>query len=356
MERFVVDVDVEKYFEIIRGYEDMIKTIDVLRSSYNRGFLTEKLKNYYEQYIGNNIENKFREIIEDLDVLLDSINNSLWMLYNTDSNLHDELNRIIDDNFNTDAGVTDEIVVNNVSSIREQTAAPGLMLFYKGRPVAHDSTIIMRPGETIYIDVLLPPYYGDDIRLWRTNASGSGQEENADSENSWNHYFECSSEPFIDRNDASKAKFISTYRWKITAKEGSYTYNSPYGDRGVMVSQTAQYSTESDSDIKSMGRLKIYVIPDDVTPPSKVAPPDYRYDRTTNTFRQLPLKNRTSEDGKVYKLPNDSYWGWEIEEENLNYDNRESIPNDNVNHNEKNNFIQSSLHETSNEMKSKKKK
>ena len=114
--------------------------------------------------------------------------------------------------------------------------SPNLSLMYNGRSIAHDSTITMHVGETIYIKVLLPNYCGSDYLITSTIADG---------ETGWRNYLSGMSV----RSSGNNA---SSYEWKLTANKVT---------SGVSVSQTALFQTELYYSVKSMARIVIKVIP-----------------------------------------------------------------------------------------------
>jgi len=114
--------------------------------------------------------------------------------------------------------------------------SPNLSLIYNGRSIAHDSTITMHVGETIYIKVLLPNYCGSDYLITSTIADG---------ETGWRNYLSGMSV----RSSGNNA---SSYEWKLTANKVT---------SGVTVSQTALFQTELYYSVKSMARIVIKVLP-----------------------------------------------------------------------------------------------
>ena len=114
--------------------------------------------------------------------------------------------------------------------------SPNLSLMYNGRSIAHDSTITMHVGETIYIKVLLPNYCGSDYLITSTIADG---------ETGWRNYLSGMSV----RSSGNNA---SSYEWKLTANKVT---------SGVIVSQTALFQTELYYSVKSMARIVIKVLP-----------------------------------------------------------------------------------------------
>ena len=112
--------------------------------------------------------------------------------------------------------------------------SPPLSFSYNGSSISHGSTITMKVGQTIYINVSLPTYCGSQFLITRTTADG---------ESNWRNYLSGSSV----RSSGNNA---SSYKWKLTAKKVT---------NGVIVSQTAEFQTELYYSVKSMGRITIKI-------------------------------------------------------------------------------------------------
>ncbi len=113
---------------------------------------------------------------------------------------------------------------------------------YNGQTLGQDAQITMKKGETITLKVNVTQRCGTVKQLVRTSADGQSD---------WKNYFNQKSVPYVNRNNSSTFRNTDTYNWVITANKTTKGY--------VILSQTAEHTTPSKGQIKSMIRIRIKV-------------------------------------------------------------------------------------------------
>ena len=122
--------------------------------------------------------------------------------------------------------------------------AQKLIMTFKGQQIGEDSTITMKKGDTITINVTLPSCCGTPLLLKRTSADG---------QTGWYNYLSATSLPHVNRYDSSTFIKTNKYDWII---RGDKVTGS-----AVILSQTAKYSTDLSADgIKAMVRVRVKVV------------------------------------------------------------------------------------------------
>ena len=140
-----------------------------------------------------------------------------------------------------DSYVSDYVSDNSKCPICN-SAAQTLIMTFKGERIGSDSTITMKKGDTITINITLPSCCGKPLLLTRTTADG---------EEDWRNYLTARSFPSVNRYDASTAVETDTYDWVIRADS--------FANGTVTLSQTAEFNSTLHHGLKAMVRVRIRI-------------------------------------------------------------------------------------------------
>ena len=315
--KYVVEFDYNKYTEMENRYKNCIKIMDELYQQHPQKKLSDELREYYNSNYNSKVEGLFEEIINDFYKISESVQNAIYMYGMIYEEFHSKLNEFVVGQFSTEDGITDNEAFAQGSELApnifvdSSTKSPPPLMLVDGKPIEDCSGIIGKRGEVIVVDQILPPQYGDNPYIWRAVADGARKGgynvEEGNFDYNWYDYVEAHCEvenasyPLIveyekyqsteEAIEAAKKRgvYATRIRWTIKIPENApLTSLGPESmqTEGIKLSTTIQFTTDSLIDIKTMGRIRLYIVDENKILPTKIIKPDQYYLITANEVLQ----------------------------------------------------------------------